>query len=194
MPGRRPASGRGHAHRPGKSLCYHLAVIEGGAAPACPRAVKPVSPGRWRRTRWRSCWSSTAPASGHLAYTFDDDDARRHAPGGCVHGDIVSNPDIPSGHPAAPRKWGSSSENPRFAVMIDEHTYRGVRLAWPTSCGACSASPPSTAPRRSSSPARLTIGNPQEHVEALLGAEVQAITDSGAPRGERHVLLWIRRW
>src|SRR5690606_12590730 len=35
-----------------------------------------------------------------------------------------------------------------------------------------------------------TIGNPKEHAEALLGEPVRAITDSGAPCGERQVLLW----
>src|SRR3546814_91110 len=35
-----------------------------------------------------------------------------------------------------------------------------------------------------------TIGNPREHCEALIGAPVHAITDSGAPTGEKHVLLW----
>ena len=35
-----------------------------------------------------------------------------------------------------------------------------------------------------------TIGNPQDHAEALLEADVHAITDSGAPSGDKHVLLW----
>src|SRR5690606_1536593 len=35
-----------------------------------------------------------------------------------------------------------------------------------------------------------TIGNPEDHAEALLGEPVHAITESGAPSGERHVLLW----
>src|SRR3546814_13996648 len=34
------------------------------------------------------------------------------------------------------------------------------------------------------------IGNPREHCEALIGAPVHAITESGAPTGDRHVLLW----
>jgi DEAD/DEAH box helicase domain-containing protein len=35
-----------------------------------------------------------------------------------------------------------------------------------------------------------TIGNPKAHAEALLGREVHAIEESGAPSGDRHVLLW----
>src|SRR5690606_30975114 len=35
-----------------------------------------------------------------------------------------------------------------------------------------------------------TIGNPQAHAEALIEAPVTAITQSGAPTGDKHVLLW----
>lgn len=35
-----------------------------------------------------------------------------------------------------------------------------------------------------------TIGNPKDHAEALPEAPVTAITESGAPSGEKHVLLW----
>lgn len=177
----------------GKSLCYHLAVIE---------AV--------RRQRARALYLFPTKAlaqdqvaellelnrAGELglrAYTFDGDtpaDARQAVR---VHGDIVvSNPDML--HQAIlphHTKWAQFFENLRYVVIDEVHTYRGVfgshvanvlrrlqRIAAFYGAApqfiACSA----------------TIGNPQEHVEALLGAEVQAITDSGAPRGERHVLLW----
>jgi len=35
-----------------------------------------------------------------------------------------------------------------------------------------------------------TIGNPQAHCEALIEDRVRAITESGAPTGDKHVLLW----
>ena len=35
-----------------------------------------------------------------------------------------------------------------------------------------------------------TIGNPREHAQALIEAPVTCITESGAPSGEKHVLLW----
>ena len=35
-----------------------------------------------------------------------------------------------------------------------------------------------------------TIGNPAEHASALIEQPVTAITESGAPVGEKHVLLW----
>jgi len=35
-----------------------------------------------------------------------------------------------------------------------------------------------------------TIGNPQAHAQALIEERVHAITESGAPTGDKHVLLW----
>ena len=35
-----------------------------------------------------------------------------------------------------------------------------------------------------------TIGNPVEHAQALIEQRVHAITQSGAPTGDKHVLLW----
>ena len=35
-----------------------------------------------------------------------------------------------------------------------------------------------------------TIGNAAEHARALIEDEVVAITESGAPSGDKHILLW----
>jgi len=177
----------------GKSLCYHVPVIE---------AV--------RRDRAKALYLFPTKALaqdqvaellelnrggdlGVRAFTFDGDtpgDARQAIR---IHGDIVvSNPDML--HQAIlphHTKWAQFFENLRYVVIDEVHTYRGVfgshvanvlrrlrRIAAfydvKPQFILCSA----------------TIGNPKEHAEALIGADVTAITESGAPRGERHVLLW----
>ena len=127
------------------------------------------------------------------ASTFDGDtpaDARRAVR---VHGDIViTNPDMLH-QSILPHhtKWAQLFENLAFVVIDELHIYRGVFGAHVanllrrlrrilTFYGAeprfitCSA----------------TIGNPAGLASELLGAPVHAITDSGAPMGARHLLLW----
>ena len=177
----------------GKSLCYHLPVIE---------AV--------RQTRAKALYLFPTKAlaqdqvaellelnrAGDLgvrAYTFDGDtpnDARQAIR---VHGDIVvSNPDMV--HQAIlphHTKWAQFFEGLRYIVIDEVHTYRGVfgshlanvlrRLK--RICAFYGVSPQFIL-------CSATIGNPQEHAETLIGAPVQAVTRSGAASGERHVLLW----
>ncbi|HEX6832626.1 MAG TPA: DEAD/DEAH box helicase, partial [Rudaea sp.] len=177
----------------GKSLCYHLPVIE---------AV------RSRRAKALYLFPTKALAQdqvtdllelnragdlGVRCYTFDGDtpaDARQAIR---LHGDIVvSNPDML--HQAIlphHTKWAQFFENLSFIVIDELHTYRGVfgshvanvlrRLG--RICAFYGVSPRYIA-------CSATIGNPQEHAEAIIGAPVRAITESGAPQGERHVLLW----
>ncbi len=38
--------------------------------------------------------------------------------------------------------------------------------------------------------ASATIGNPAEHASMLIGSDVEAVTDDGAPVGERHFAFW----
>ena len=76
--------------------------------------------------------------------------------------------------------------------MIDEmHTYRGVfgahvanviRRLWRV-CRFYGAAPVFIL-------CSATIANPVELARQLIGAEVTAITESGAPQGEKHLLLW----
>src|SRR5512146_377766 len=177
----------------GKSLCYHLPVIE---------AV------RSRRAKALYLFPTKALAQdqvaellelngagelGLRAYTFDGDtpnDARQAIR---VHGDIVvSNPDML--HQAIlphHTKWAQFFENLRYVVIDELHTYRGVFGSHVANvlrrlkrvCAFYGVTPQFIA-------CSATIGNPKEHAEALIGEEVRAIGQSGAPRGERHVLLW----
>jgi len=130
---------------------------------------------------------------GVKAYTFDGDtpgDARQAVR---LHGEIVvSNPDML--HQAIlphHTKWAQFFENLRYVVIDEVHTYRGVFGSHVANvlrrlervCAFYGVKPQYIS-------CSATIGNPKAHAEALLGREVQAIVDSGAPSGDRHVLLW----
>jgi DEAD/DEAH box helicase domain-containing protein len=125
--------------------------------------------------------------------TFDGDtpgDARQAIR---LHGDIVvSNPDML--HQAIlphHTKWAQFFENLRYVVIDEVHTYRGVFGSHVANvirrlkrvCAFYGVSPQFIL-------CSATIGNPRQHAEALVEREVHAITESGAPAGEKHVLLW----
>ena len=130
---------------------------------------------------------------GVKAFTFDGDtpgDARQAIR---LHGDIVvSNPDML--HQAIlphHTKWAQFFENLRYVVIDEVHTYRGVFGSHVTNvlrrlkriCAFYGVKPQFIL-------CSATIGNPQAHCEALIEDHVHAITESGAPTGDKHVLLW----
>jgi len=130
---------------------------------------------------------------GLRAATFDGDtpgDARQAIR---LHGDIVvSNPDML--HQAIlphHTKWAQFFENLRYVVIDEVHSYRGVFGSHVANlirrlkrvCAFYGVAPQFIL-------CSATIGNPREHAQARVEREVAAITDSGAPSGEKHVLLW----
>ncbi len=177
----------------GKTLCYTLPVLtramqEGGKAlylfPTKALAQDQVA---------ELLELNRAGALGVRADTFDGDtpgDARQAIR---LHGDIVvSNPDML--HQAIlphHTKWAQFFENLRYIVIDEVHTYRGVFGAHVANvirrlkrvCAFYGASPQFIL-------CSATIGNPVEHATNLIELPVHAITESGAPSGDRHVLLW----
>lgn len=136
---------------------------------------------------------SRAGDLGLKAFTFDGDtpgDARQAIR---LHGDIVvSNPDML--HQAIlphHTKWAQFFENLRYVVIDEIHTYRGVFGSHVANvlrrlkriCAFYGASPQFIL-------CSATIGNPKAHAQALIEAPVTAIEQSGAPSGDKHVLLW----
>ncbi|WP_295540431.1 DEAD/DEAH box helicase [uncultured Thiohalocapsa sp.] len=134
-----------------------------------------------------------AESLGIKAFTFDGDtpgDARKAVR---TRGDIVlSNPDML--HQAIlphHTKWAQFFESLQFIVVDELHGYRGVFGSHVANvfrrlrrvCRFYGASPVFIF-------ASATIANPAALAGRLIGAPVHALTDSGAPRGERHLLLW----
>jgi len=130
---------------------------------------------------------------GVRTYTFDGDtpsDARRAVR---LHGDIVvSNPDmLHQGILPHHTRWAQFFDRLRYVVIDEMHTYRGVFGAHVANvirrlgrvCRFYGAAPVFIL-------CSATIANPVELARQLIGAEVTAIMESGAPQGEKHLLLW----
>ncbi len=177
----------------GKSLCYTLPVVAG--------AMKKQSKALYLFPTKALAQDQVAELLelnrvgqlGVKAFTFDGDtpgDARAAVR---LHGNIVvSNPDML--HQAIlphHTKWAQFFENLQYVVIDEIHTYRGVFGSHVANvlrrlkrvCAFYGSNPQFIL-------CSATIGNPKAHAEALIEHEVTAITESGAPTGDKQVLLW----
>src|SRR5690348_10090199 len=177
----------------GKSLCYTLPVISAAIRQRAKALFLFPTKALAQDQVAELLELNQAGGLGVKAFTFDGDtpgDARQAIR---LHGDIVvSNPDML--HQAIlphHTKWAQFFENLRYIVIDEVHTYRGVFGSHVANvlrrlervCTFYGVKPQYIL-------CSATIGNPKAHAEALLGREVHAITESGAPSGDRHVLLW----
>jgi DEAD/DEAH box helicase domain-containing protein len=177
----------------GKTLCYTLPVLA-AAMQSGAKALYLFPTKALAQDQVAELLEITkAGELGVRAHTFDGDtpgDARQAIR---LHGDVVvSNPDML--HQAIlphHTKWAQFFENLRYVVIDEIHTYRGVFGSHVANvlrrlrrvCAFYGSTPQFIL-------CSATIGNPQAHAEALIEDEVTAITESGAPSGEKHVLLW----
>lgn len=177
----------------GKSLCYTLPVVAAAMTQRTKALYLFPTKALAQDQVAELLELNRAGELGLKAFTFDGDtpgDARQAIR---LHGDIVvSNPDML--HQAMlphHTKWAQFFENLKFVVIDEIHTYRGVFGSHVANvirrlkriCAFYGASPQFIV-------CSATIGNPQAHAQALIEAPVTAICESGAPRGDRHVLLW----
>ncbi|MFC4526850.1 DEAD/DEAH box helicase [Dyella halodurans] len=177
----------------GKSLCYTLPVISAAIQQQAKALFLFPTKALAQDQVAELLELNQAGSLGVKAFTFDGDtpgDARQAIR---LHGDIVvSNPDML--HQAIlphHTKWAQFFENLRFVVIDEVHTYRGVFGSHVANvlrrlqrvCAFYGVSPQFIL-------CSATIGNPAQHASALIEQPVTAITESGAPVGEKHVLLW----
>jgi len=178
----------------GKSLCYNLPVMQTLLEHPEARALYLFPTKALSQDQQSELNETTLGADlGLKICTYDGDTQPSLRAAARETGQIViSNPDmfhsgILPNHP----KWIKFLKNLRYVVIDEVHTYRGVfgshvanlirRLrriaafygAHPTFI-LCSA----------------TIGNPQDHAQALLGSPVELVDQSGAPTGQRHFVLY----
>ena len=177
----------------GKTLCYNLPVID-AVLKARAKALYLFPTKALSQDQVSEILELNAAGRlGIRAYTFDGDtpgDARRAVR---THGDIVvSNPDML--HQAIlphHTKWAQFFESLRFVVIDELHTYRGVFGAHVANlvrrlrriCRFYQSEPVFVC-------CSATIANPGELAERLLGGPVRTVTESGAPQGRKHVLVW----
>jgi DEAD/DEAH box helicase domain-containing protein len=178
----------------GKSLCYLLPVLQQLANEPEARALFLFPTKALSRDQEEALRSLMKQAGlEHGAVTFDGDtpaDARRSARE--RSGVIITNPDmLHTGilpHHAA---WARFFSGLRTVVVDELHAYRGV---FGSHLANVLRRIERIAKFHGASPtficASATIGNPKEHASAMVGRDVKLVGDSGAPRGERRVLVY----
>lgn len=177
----------------GKSLCYNLPVLDAAMRTQAKALYLFPTKALAQDQVAEILELNRAGRLGVKAFTFDGDtpgDARRAVR---VHGDVVvTNPDML--HQAIlphHTKWAQFFENLATIVIDELHTYRGVFGSHVANllrrlkrvCAFYRVRPQFIL-------CSATIANPQELAERLIGEPVTAITESGAPQGARHLLLW----
>ncbi|HVB10186.1 MAG TPA: DEAD/DEAH box helicase [Bacillota bacterium] len=181
----------------GKTLCYNVPVLDRLCREPEARALylfptKALAQDQLAELN-RLFEAIGEPAAEWKAFTYDGDtpaDARaaiRQA--GHI---VVTNPDMlhASILPLHTR-WVRLFENLRYVVIDELHTYRGVFGSHVANvlrrlrrvCRFYGADPQFLA-------ASATIANPGELAERLIGAPVHLVGESGAPRGERHLVIY----
>jgi len=177
----------------GKTLCYNLPVLH-AALTRQSKALYLFPTKALSQDQVAEIMEiNQAGELGVRAYTFDGDtpgDARKAVR---TRGDIVvSNPDmLHQGILPHHTKWAQFFESLEFVVIDEMHTYRGVFGSHVANvirrlrrvCRFYGSEPVFVL-------CSATIANPAELASGLIGEAVHAITDSGAPQGERHLLLW----
>jgi DEAD/DEAH box helicase domain-containing protein len=178
----------------GKSLCFHLPVLDRLAREPEARAIylfptKALS--RDQEEGLRALMGEAGLRQGVVTYDGDTPgDARRAArERGNV---IVTNPDmLHTGILPHHTLWARLLAGLRYVVIDELHTYRGVF-----------GSHLANVLRRLQRVARFhgaepvflcasaTIGNPREHATRIVGREVELVDESGAPSGPRRVMVY----
>ncbi len=178
----------------GKSLCYNLPVMAAIADAPETRALylfPTKALARDQEEGLRALMRESGLSQGVITYDGDTPaDARRA--GREKSGVLLTNPDmLHAGILPHHANWARLFANLRYVVIDELHTYRGVF-----------GSHLANLVRRIRRIARFhgadpvflfasaTIGNPAEHASKMIGEEVRLIGDSGAPTGQRHVMVY----
>jgi DEAD/DEAH box helicase domain-containing protein len=181
----------------GKSLCYHLPVLQAIAEDPEARALylfPTKALARDQESSLRALVAAAGLGAGVAAYDGDTPaEARRalreRAPV------IITNPDmLHAGVLPRHTEWARLFQRLRYVVLDEVHTYRGVFgshvanvLTRLLRVAAFHGSRPTFICTSA------TIGNVAEHVARLTGVSAGAlrvVEQSGAPRGDRRVLVY----
>ena len=178
----------------GKSLCYHLPVLQEIINNKSSRAIY-LFPTKALAQDQKTDLNELIEATGEevLSYTYDGDTAPSIRTKIRKAGHIVmTNPDmLHSGILPHHTKWVSLFENLKYIVIDELHTYKGVfgshvahvirRLK--RICAFYGANPIFIC-------TSATIKNPQELAESLTNEKHEIITKSGAPVGKKTFIFY----
>ncbi len=178
----------------GKSLCFHLPVLETVLEGESGYALYLFPTKALAQDQHRSIagWVEDLGLRLELGvYDGDTDpvDRRRLRRGGRI---ILTNPDMLHAailpHHGA---WAGLFANLRHVIVDELHTLRGI---FGSHVGDVIRRLRRIARYHGSDPtfitASATIANPGEHAERLLGVPVTVVDNDGAPRGAKDVVLW----
>ncbi len=181
----------------GKSYCFHLPVLATQLEDPDARAIY-VYPtkalARDQESSLRELMRSAGLNRGAVVYDGDTPgDARRAARE--QSGIVLTNPDmLHAGILPHHTAWARTFQNLRYVVIDELHTYKGV---FGSHVANVIRRLMRVARFHGSEPvlvgATATIGNPREHAARMFSlddASLAAITESGAPQGERRVFLY----
>src|SRR5450759_3811196 len=177
----------------GKTLCYNLPVLQGVMNEHAKALYLFPTKALAQDQVAELLELNTAGRLGVRAFTFDGDTPGDAGQAVRTRGDIVvSNPDmLHQGILPHHTKWAQFFENLHYVVIDEMHMYRGVFGSHMANvirrlmrvCQFYQTRPVFIF-------CSATIANPAELASSLLGKAVTAITESGAPPGEKHLLLW----
>jgi len=177
----------------GKTLCYNLPVLQALLTDSAARALY-LFPTKALAQDQLAELEALAQALPELRiHTYDGDtpqDARRAVRARANL--VLTNPDmLHSGILPHHTKWIALFQNLRYVILDELHTYRGVfgshlanvlrRLQ--RVCRHYGSAPQFIC-------ASATIANPQELAERLTGYPVAAVTENGAPSGEKLLVFY----
>ena len=178
----------------GKSLCYHLPVLQSILDDPTSRAIY-LFPTKALAQDQKSDLNALIEASEEeiLSYTYDGDTApgirQKIRKSGHI---VLTNPDmLHSGILPHHTKWVSLFENLKYIVVDELHTYKGVfgshvahvirRLK--RICAFYGSNPQFIC-------TSATIKNPKELAESLTNAPHILIDENGAPAGKKHFVFY----
>ena len=181
----------------GKSLCFHLPVLQAVADDPDARAMylfPTKALARDQESGLRELMKSAGIGTGAVVYDGDTPgDARRAARERA--GIILTNPDmLHTGILPHHTTWARTLQHLRYVVVDELHTYRGV---FGSHVANVLRRLMRVARFHGSHPrligATATIGNPRAHAARMCGVpeqDVELVDESGAPRGQRRFFLF----
>lgn len=176
----------------GKTLCYNVPILERILEEPETRALYLFPTKALSQDQYSGLHRLIRALEVEIGtFTFDGDtrpDARRAVRD---HGHVViTNPDmLHAGILPQHTRWAKLFENLRYLVIDETHTYRGI---FGSHVANVLRRLRRVAKFHGSDPQIIccsaTIANPVEHVRRLVGVDAELVNESGAPRGEHHLV------